>query len=230
MKILLLAATAYEVAPTLAFLEKEYALNEQTGAFEKNDLQVNTLITGVGATASTWHLGQFLAHTRVDWVLNAGVAGAYDRSLDLGAVVQVTRERFGDLGVEEADGSFTDVFELGLVEAHTPPFINGQLYNPGAEQTPFLPAVNGLTVNRVHGQVNSIGAIRAKYPDAQIETMESAAIFYGCLLAQIPFAAIRSISNYVEPRNRDAWQLGLAIEQLNKVILAVLESLNPPAP
>lgn len=228
MNILLLAATAYEIAPTLSFLEQNFTQNSSGSSFEKDGLRVDTLITGVGSMVCAWHLGQYLAQHPTNWVLNAGVAGAYDRSLALGTVVQVTRERFGDLGVEEADGKFTDVFELKLSQPSAPPFVNGQLYNPAAEQTPFLPAVHGLTVNRVHGQAESIAAIRDKYPEAQIETMESAAVFYGCLLASVPFVAIRSISNYVEPRNRNAWQLGLAIEQLNEVVQEILLSLSPP--
>ena len=230
MDILLVAATAFEIAPTLAFLEQNYSAGGQDQCFEKNGLKVYTLVTGVGAMASAWHLGQKLAHIQPDWVLHVGVAGAYDRSLKLGSVVQVSREQLGDLGVEEADGGFTDVFELGLVDPNSPPYVNGYLYKPEAEKFPFLPTVNALTVNRVHGQAGSIAATLVKYPNVQIETMESAAIFYGCLLTQTPFAAIRSISNYVEPRNRDAWQLGLAIENLNLVIREILESITPPTP
>lgn len=225
MDILLVAATAFEIAPTLAFLEQNFE-NAEGQFFTKNELRVQTLVTGVGAMPTAWHLGQSLALRRPSWVVNAGVAGAYDRSLELGMVVQVIRDQFGDLGVEEADGRFTDVFELGLTDHNEAPFINGHLHNPAAGQTPFLPVVNALTVNRVHGQSGSISAIRTKYPSTQIETMESAAIFYGCLLAQVPFSAIRSISNYVEPRNRDAWELGLAIEQLNLVLKEILESLR----
>ncbi|MBK8919929.1 MAG: futalosine hydrolase [Saprospirales bacterium] len=229
MHILVVAATPFEIAPTLIFLEQNF---QQTGEFyfEKGRLRIQLLITGVGAARCCWFMGQLLAVARPDWAVNAGVAGALDRSLSLGTVVQIKSDFFGDLGVEEADGRFTSVFELGLCAPEEPPFINGLLYNPAAAEADFLPAARALTVNRVHGHAASIELIREKYPGAQVETMEGAAFFYACLLANIPFVAIRSISNYVEPRNREAWELGRAIEQLNLVLIQMLESIIPPVP
>ncbi len=45
--------------------------------------------------------------------------------------------------------------------------------------------------------------------------MEGAAFFYACREAQVHYVQIRAVSNYVEKRNRDAWQIGLAIKNLN---------------
>lgn len=221
MDILLVAATPFEVAPTLTILERDYEKHED-GSYEKSGIRVRPLITGVGMAATAWHLGRHFAQNRPDWVLNAGIAGAFDRALHLGDVVQIATDRFGDLGVEEADGRFTDFFELGLVAPDEPPFLQRLLRNPMAEQPAFLPPVQGLTVNRVHGHAPSIEAVQKKYPDVQVETMESAAFFHACLMADVPFAAIRSISNYVESRNREAWELGLAIDRLNVVIVEML--------
>ncbi|MBK8967470.1 MAG: futalosine hydrolase [Saprospiraceae bacterium] len=229
MHVLLTAATPFELAPVISFLESTF-LKMADQHFRKNDLVIQVLVTGVGAPATAWHLGKALTTGSADWVINAGVAGAFDSNLQPGTVVQVISERFADLGVEEADGRFTDVFELGLTNLNHPPFVNGVLYNSTAGETPFLPLVRGLTVNRVHGTESSIAAIRNKYPEAQIETMEGAAVFYGCLLAAVPFVEIRSISNYVEPRNRAGWELELAIEQLNIVLVEMLQAITPPGP
>ncbi|TNE69649.1 MAG: futalosine hydrolase [Bacteroidetes bacterium] len=229
MQVLLVAATPFEIGPLTHTLEQEFQPLENGTLFERNGLWVRPAITGIGVMATAWHLALALERYRPDLVVNAGVAGAFDRSLPLGMVVQVRTERLGDLGVEEADGRFTDLFDLGLAEPDQPPFIQGILHNPEADTHNFLPAVNGLTVNRVHGQEASIAAIQQKYPQVQVETMEGAAFFYACLQAGVPFLAIRSLSNYVEPRNRDAWELGLAIESLNAVILEMLLSLVPEA-
>lgn len=226
MEILLVAATPFEIAPTLTFLEKTFTTVKE-GVFAKKGVQIRALVTGVGSVATAWHLGRDLARHTPNWVIHAGVAGAFDHLLTLGTVVQVKSERFADLGVEEADGRFTDLFELGLCLPNEHPYVNGRLYNPAAEQALFLPVAEGLTVNRVHGYAANIDAIRTKYPEAQVESMEGAAFFYACLMAGIPFTAVRSISNYVEPRNRDAWELGLAIEQLNIVVVAMLDSITP---
>lgn len=233
MQVLLTAATPFEVAPTLNWLEKHFRQTANS-VFEKDELLIFPLITGVGAIATAFHIGQFLAKNRPDLAIDAGIAGSFDRNIHLGDVLNITTERFGDLGVEEADGRFTDLFELGLLEKNTAPYSDGLMRNPAADQAAFLPAAQGLTVNKVHGTSGSIAAIRAKYPDAQVESMEGAAFFYACLSAQIPFLEIRSISNYVEVRNREAWDLPLAIHNLNQVLTEMFDSLDTregqPAP
>jgi futalosine hydrolase len=225
LHLLIVAATPFEIAPLLGHLEKNFAPHPG-GGFRQGGLTVEPLVTGVGAVATAWRLGYYLAGHRPDLAINAGVAGAFDRGLALGEVVHVTTERFADLGVEEADGRFTDLFELGLTEPHHPPFLNGVLQNPGAAPTAFLPAVHGLTVNTVHGYAPSIAAVREKFPTAQVETMEGAAFFYACALAGIPFMEIRGISNYVEPRNREAWRLGEAIEGLGSTLMEMLDAFR----
>jgi len=225
MQVLLVSATPYEIAPVLTLLEQQFQQN-QPGLFQKGEHSITVAITGVGIAATAWHLGYLLATFRPDWAVNAGVAGALDRSLALGTVVHVIADRFGDTGAETEDGAFLDLFDLGLNALNQAPYINGQLYNPAASQSNFLLPVHGLTVNKVHGYQPSIDRARQKFPEAQIETMEGAAFFYACLQKSIPFTAIRSISNYVEPRNREHWQLGRAIESLNQVLLEMLSGVT----
>ena len=192
--------------------------------FSKNDLDLQFLITGVGMTATAFSLGHVLAKNQYHLAINAGIAGAFNRELKIGDVVQVVSEQFGDLGVEEKDGRFTDVFEMGLVEKGQPPFTDGLLKNEGSSQFSFLPTSKGLTINKVHGTKASIEAIQKKYA-VDLESMEGAAFFYACLLSKMPFLEIRSISNYVEPRNRENWDLPLAIRNLNKVLMEVVKVL-----
>jgi len=214
MQILLVAATPFEIAPTITWLQTHFQQSAE-GVFEKEGLVIQTLVTGVGMTATAFHLGNFFTQNRPDWAINAGIAGAFDFNLNLGDVVQVVSERFSDLGVEEADGRFTDLAELGFLPQSS--FSNPQ------PPIPNLSSCNGSTVNKVHGTEASIQKIREKYPEVQVETMEGAAFFYACLASGVPFAEIRSISNRVEPRNRDAWDLPLAIRKLNEVLVGMLE-------
>ncbi|MEM8908425.1 MAG: futalosine hydrolase, partial [Bacteroidota bacterium] len=206
------------------YLETHYdALAKHS--FQKGDLQVDVLLTGVGMTATAFALGQYLATAQPSLLLNAGTAGAFDRDIPLGTVLNVVSERFADLGVETATGSFTDVHELGLVGADDFPFQQGLLQNEAGKQYAFLPQVSGLTVNKVHGFPQSIERLQTKYAVA-VETMEGAAVFYACLLAKVPFLQIRSISNYVEARNKANWKIPLAIERLNQVLLEMLQTFE----
>ncbi len=222
MYVLLTAATPFEIAPTIQWLERDFE-QQQQGHFSKANLEVQVCITGVGMLATCWNLSNAFVHKKPDFVVNAGIGGALDAVLNIGDVVHVTDETLADLGVEDADGRFIDLFELGFSEKDKFPFSDGKLQNPEALKYRFLPAVQGITMNKAHGSTGSIASIREKYPEAQIENMEGAAFFYACLHAGLSFVEIRAISNYVEPRNREAWNLPLAIQNLNQVLKELLQ-------
>jgi futalosine hydrolase len=207
--ILLVAATEFEIAPLLA---------------KKETLTFDTLVTGVGQMPTAFHVGHALHQKKYDLVINAGIAGSFRRDWELGKVVHVVSEQYGDLGIEFADGSFKDMFEMGFMEKDKFPYENGRLFNNAAAQYSFLDKANGLTINKVHGFEPSIDRIKTLY-DCDIETMEGTGFFYACLMHNTPFLAIRSISNYVEKRNREAWNIGLAIHNLNNVVEEIITTL-----
>jgi futalosine hydrolase len=223
--IIIVSATPFEIAPLKKHLDAQFKQDE-SGIYQKNELQVLPIVTGVGILATAFHLGHILSQIEPTLVINVGIAGALDSNLEIGEVVHIASEQLGDLGVEESDGSFKDMFDLGLIASDQTPFINGQLYNPGADAFDFLKKVKGITVQKVHGAAKSIQSFREKYPNAQVESMEGAAVFYACLMKKTNFIQIRSISNRVEPRNRENWNLPLAIDNLNKVVIEILETLS----
>jgi len=223
MKLLIVAATPFEILPLEQHLKNAFVPHGQS-QFQYGRLNVTLLVTGVGLTATAFALGQTLAAQRFDLIINAGIGGAFDRSIAIGDVVQVVSEVFGDMGAEEADGSFTDAFGIGLSGPDQPPFKNGILPNEGGAAYDFLPKVAGVSVNKVHGFEPSIIALQQRL-DVQVESMEGAAFFYACLMAQTPFLEIRAISNYVEPRNKDNWNIPLAIDRLNEVLVQMVNGL-----
>lgn len=224
MHLLIAAATSFEVTPLEEWLQANcHRIGNYN--YQLGNARIDLLLTGVGIPLSAYSFGKVFAKQSYDLALQAGIAGALDRKLQIGEVVQVISETFGDLGVEEADGSFTSAIELGLIDRNQPPFQQGKLTASGSPVgTAFLKQVTGTTVNRVHGNPASIEAFRER-SDAQIESMEGACFAYACLLEQQPFLQVRSISNYVERRNREAWDLPLAIGNLNKVIIDMIQIL-----
>ncbi len=220
MKILVVAATAFEIAPLIAYLKAEFE-EKEAYHFQKKALQMDTLLTGVGLTHTAFALAKVLAYRKYDLLINAGIAGAFNRDFEIGEVIEVVSDRFADLGVEEANGAFSDIFELGLMDADQFPFSGGKLENPAPGN--FLKPAEGLSVNKVHGFAPSIAAVQKRY-SAAIETMEGAAFFYTCLMEKQAFLAIRAISNYVEPRNRENWNIPLAIENLNQVLIEMSQN------
>jgi futalosine hydrolase len=220
MDILIASATPFEIAPLFHHLKTTF-IEYDPSHFQKDKIKIAVLITGVGSPLTAFAMGKVLALKKYDLAIHAGIAGAYNKNIKIGDVMEVTSDYFGDLGVEEANGDFTSVFTMGLIESNQPPFMNSKLINPNNGN--FLPSVKGLTVNKVHGFQPSIEAIQKHYI-ADVETMESAAFFYTCLVEHQPFLEIRAISNYVEPRNRDNWNIPLAIENLNAVLIEMMNS------
>lgn len=172
------------------------------------------LITGVGLTASAYQLGKILSTSTFDGAINFGVAGAFDFSIPLGTMVEVITDEFADLGAESNE-DFISLFEMNLQHENDVPFSNGKLVPMGKwKNIGNLPKVNGASVNTVHGNAQSIENLK-KRSNAQIETMEGAAFFYACAMAGVDSLQVRSISNYVEPRNRENWRLEEAILSLS---------------
>ena len=67
--------------------------------------------------------------------------------------------------------------------------------------------------------------MKEKYnPD--IETMEGATFFYICTRENIPFLALRSISNMVGLRNKDNWDIRLALDNLSEKLREVILTLD----
>ena len=221
MFITIVSATPFEIEPLLSYLKDNFEEKENL-LFKKEKLTIQILVTGVGIPLTAFNLGSYFTKQEPDLAINAGVAGAFNSNYKIGDVLNVVSERFGDLGVEEADGSFTDVHELGLINPDEFPFENGVLFNPKGADYKFLDSANGLTVNKVHGNESSIGLISTKY-SVDLESMEGAAFYLACLMANVDFFKVRSISNYVEPRNNENWNLPLAIENLNEVLIEMIK-------
>jgi len=184
---------------------------------------IEILITGVGMTMTAFHLGNCLATKQYDLIVNIGLAGAFNRDLKLGEVVNVTCDSFADIGAE-AGLTFIDLYDLKLADKNEPPFKNGKLVASRIYQQHLLSLkkVEAISVNTVHGMDESINRLLT-YCTPDIETMEGAAFMYACLFHKTNCVQLRSISNYVEKRDKSKWDIPLAVEQLK---LAVIKFLN----
>ncbi|WP_285060455.1 futalosine hydrolase [Pedobacter ginsengisoli] len=200
MKILIVAATRPEIAP----------LYEHYNLPQKDFLQTtefDVLITGVGMTATAFALGQRLS-SKYNLVLNLGIAGSFDRTLPLGTVLNISSDELAELGAEDKNG-FIGIEALGFGKSRFS--AHHHLLN---DQLTALKKVSGITVNCVHGNESSIADV-VKRLNPVTESMEGAAVFYCCEQTGTPCLQVRSISNYVEPRNKEGWKIGLAVKNLN---------------
>lgn len=205
MKLLIVAATEAEIAPTLAHFDLKQSTFIETEKFD-------VLVTGVGMIATAFALGQKLSK-KYKLVLNVGIAGSFDREIELGELVNIAQDTFAELGAEDHE-NFISLRQLGFGE---------NKFSSSANTALTLRKVQGITVNKVHGNAQSIEKTITLY-QPQTESMEGAAVFYACKQLNIPVIQVRSISNYVESRNRGNWKIGLAVKNLNDWIINFLKN------
>lgn len=207
MKTLVVAATKAE----LSFFYQHFNLPEGDFVESKN---FDLLITGVGMVATAFALGRHLSH-KYTLVVNFGIAGSFDRNIALGTVLNITEDTFAELGAENGD-DFLTITDLGFGDNH---------YTARSQHKLDLPQAKGITMNCVTGSEKSIKNL-VKRLNPTTESMEGAAVFYACKQLHIECLQIRSISNYVEPRNKDNWKIGLSIKNLNDWAIAFIGEMN----
>ena len=220
MNILIVSATEFEVKPVLNFLGiaiPTLGIHNANIDFENKEIKV--LITGVGMVNTAFMIGR---HSLIDYdlVINVGVCGAFDKHLQLGQVVRVTEDVLSEMGAEDGD-YFLTYDTLNLPGKH----LFSEDYNISNSVIDSLKKVKGTTVNTVHGNEVSIEKIKQLYhPD--VESMEGAAFFAAYSGTNTNYIQIRSISNYVEKRDKSKWQMALAITNLNAFLINFIKEIE----
>ncbi|MBS1637002.1 MAG: futalosine hydrolase [Bacteroidetes bacterium] len=215
--LLMASATAFEIAPLLKHFKVVNDKNPAHIQYGFMHHRVDVLITGVGMVNMAFAMGQ-VAGSSFDIAINPGICGSFSTSLPSGSVVHVTTDMFSELGAEDGRSFLTlEQLNLGTSVYHALPY-----------ETPFLktlPRVKGITVNTVHGRDESIAEIVDRlHPD--VETMEGAAFLMAVSRYNIPGLQIKAVSNMVERRNRDSWDIPTAIARLNESLLTILKEIE----
>ncbi|ASZ14698.1 futalosine hydrolase [Chitinophaga pendula] len=226
MNILLTAATILEIAPFTALLQQR-AIQITDNVYKLGDHHLTVLIAGIGMMPAAWSLGKYFAATKPDIAIQAGIAGSFRTDWPLGKTLAVNQEYLADLGAQLASGEFNDLFDMQLWQPDIPPFNGIALTNNFQSIPPIthLDTASAASVNTVTGTLHTRDHLIAKYhPD--LESMEGAAFHYACLMDRIPFLQIRTISNYVEQRDRSKWNIPLAVRELNQSLSLLFQTWN----
>jgi futalosine hydrolase len=224
MKILIVSATWLEVkllTDELEFIDQSTHLLKK---YRLHEIEIDILITGIGTTFTAFHLTNALHDKQYHFVINIGIAGSLTDELTIGEVVSVVTDEFADLGIEK-ENEFLTLFESGFMDSNDFPFEQGMLKASESNGLFDLRKVRGITTNKSHGRATSISEIKSKF-SAQVESMEGAVVFYVCNWFGISCFQIRSISNFVEPRDSAKWNIPMALEKLNVTVLDVLKKLT----
>jgi futalosine hydrolase len=226
MKILIASATVAEIRPLLKRMNEGPVSGDRLLQYTYHGHSVDVLISGVGMAHTAYHVGAQLSKEKYDLALNAGIAGAYSPSVKIGDVYRVDSEIFGLMGIEDEE-NYLSLFDLGLMDPDSFPYSGGWLVNPTVHTSRVLcglPPARGVTVNMIYTHPDTISVLNEIYR-ADLESMEGASFFYACLNEKVPFAQIRSVSNYVAVRDKSHWDIPLAVRNLDKTLGKLLDEL-----
>jgi futalosine hydrolase len=216
MNCLLVAATTKEIRLFLEYYRQS-----------DRSRDIDIMITGVGLAAATYSITRQVGTKKPDLIIQAGIAGCFDKNLPLGSVVVVKREYIADQFVMEKRKVKT-VFDLGLVGPNQSPYRAGGLVNPhnGIIRQCGLKAVNAVSVNQVTTRRATIDWYREKYKPIT-ESMEGAALHFVAISENIPFLQLRGVSNYIGERNKAKWNFADSIGNLNRELIRIVDNLYP---
>lgn len=217
-KIALVSATEFEIKPLVDYLQANASILGPN-QFEIQNLQIDIVYSGIGTLHTTYHLMNYLMENHPDGWMQIGIGGTLDNALKIGDVFQIESEMIFGEGAQQNDGTLLNPFTLGWIDKNSKPFTNELLICPYATSLAFA---TGMTTFYAHGETTAIQQLK-KHVHGQIENLEGAPFFYISLLKKIPFLSLRSISNYVEARDTFKWNIPLAIEQLNTMVIRLLE-------
>src|SRR5689334_12480256 len=155
MDILLIAATNFEIQPTINLLA------ERDSIIGNN--RFNVLIAGIGSMSTTYWLTKTIGNKRPDMLIQAGIGGSFSADYPPGSIVLVNEEVTVDLGVEE-NNEFKDVFDMGLPQI-TGPYTGKSLVNNNPEllQQQKLPLVKSVTISEISTRMERIQQLQQKY-------------------------------------------------------------------
>lgn len=197
-KILIVVPTQFEANALQTGLK---SLQEKLSA----NYEVQVSVCGAGLVASAVGTVQAYNDSKPDLIWLMGIAGAY-ANLEIGSVVQIERMVLADFGAQENNGAFLSASELGFgIQEYTC-------------TTPFLNAISSASVQCASG-LNQTAQERQLFSKAQIEEMEGASIAALCILWKIPMWHTRAISNRAGFRNKNRWNIPLALNNLNQWLL-----------
>jgi len=191
--------------------------------------------TGIGTVNTAQALTVALQQIKPELILQIGIGGAYlCANLTLGDLVLATEENHGELGVLTPEG-WSPADEIGIPVLSTDrDYYNTFPINPElvAKAKDTLAQTEGrvsqgpfVTVQQCTGRADLGNELASRF-NAVCENMEGAAAAQICTLYNVPFLELRAISNQVEDRNKETWNIPLAIQRVQTATTKLIEALS----
>jgi futalosine hydrolase len=184
--------------------------------------EIDICETGFGIFQTTFKITKTLSQKRYHLALKASFCNAYKADLQIGDVVNVIKDKPGDIGMTEENG-FKDIYDLGLMNAESFPHFKGAFINMNNSYMnvlmPFRKVVS-VTVNQ-YADVANYPAKQEKYK-ADIETGDGLGFVYPCMYERQPFYQLNVVERNLATGDYDFEK---AKVKLNETILDILQKL-----
>jgi hypothetical protein len=184
--------------------------------------EIDVCETGYGLFQTSYKITKTLTQKRYHLALKASFCNAYRQELNIGDVVNVIKDKPGDVGIEFADG-FKDMYDLKLTDVESFPHFKGAFINMNNSYMnvlmPFKKVVS-VTVNQ-YADVTTYEAKREKYK-ADIETGDGLGFVYACMYERQPFYQINCVERNLATGTYDHES---AKTKLNDTLLDILQKL-----
>lgn len=184
-------------------------------------------LAGVGPMSAAANTATMLSTSEYSLVINMGIAGGFPERAKIGDVVVALKMVAADLGAESEDG-FKTIEELGFGKSGLTcdPEIVGRVQKAIQQHSSIsVHARTILTLSTVTGTDKSLKRLMQRFPEAGAEAMEGYGVATAAELKGIPCMEIRSISNLIGPRDREAWRIKDALDSLRTVSSILKEVL-----
>jgi futalosine hydrolase len=226
--VLLVTAVEAELDAALRHFERagNVVVGPYRGAvFDTPAGDVHAFTCGVGPVAAAATVTRLLTTgSGYRSVVNAGIAGGFRGRVELGDIALADVSTYADLGARTDTGHLS-LREMGIAQDSSLALgFDERALARLAATTRRIVTGELLTLSCMTGTESDADELASRFPCAIAEAMEG----FGVLSAArdepgVSFVTeLRSISNYIERRDRTTWNIPLAFDALADAVSAVL--------
>lgn len=182
---------------------------------------------GFGLVAAAARAARFLAASRPDRVILAGIAGRFGESLAIGDAALF--EAVACHGIGAGSGArFVPAARLGwpqwqgsTAEGDAPIGDSLPCDVPRGDALTCAPLL--LSVAAASADADDVRLRRESHPDAVAEEMEGFGVAVACRLAGVPLTIVRGISNDAGDRDASRWRIDEALHAAADLLVRIVE-------
>lgn len=204
------------IVPTFLEASRLFDDIENSRAIQEIRTDIHLLISGPTAIPAIYHLSK-IDFYKYDQIILTGIAGAWE-DIEIGTVVQVKNDTFADIAIVEND-SFLPVQNAFFSDIQDFPSDNSYQY---LDFDSYLPVVDAITIQNIFFAHKHATLIRRIYHPS-VSTMEGAVLAYLAYRQHYrPVFQLRAISNKFADRNKNNWNIHLALDNLKNYLKQTL--------